>query len=486
MAILMMVVLVGLMLSALLVPMIITQDQTTRSDTTRVQALDAAQAGIDVTLGLIRASVSTDIGDSSKLPCGPLSGAVNSNSVAAYAVVVEYFTFDPLIEQYPSPKAMNCVAGYGTFDTATGATTPSFARFTSTGTVGVASNGSTDGRTLSATYVFRTSNVNILGGVLQIQPTGSASLCMDVASPTAPAGTPVLLQACSSSIPPAAKQVFAYRTDLTLQLLSSITAANPRGLCLNSARTPAVSGDAVKLAQCGVLGAPAAYTQQWSFNDNGQYQAADATSVATGALPNLCMNVATQAANQPVVLGTCGSSWIPSPSIGPGAAALPQWINLSEFGRCLDVTNQDVSTTFLIDYPCKQNPYPGAKTWNQLFQAPAIPAGMGSVTGQITINNGSKYCLTSPNTVGGYVTLKTCVTGSAQQTWTIYGGDSSLNYSTKYTIVSGALCLGLSAPNASSPLWSTIDVETCSGTKEQKWNANPNVLDSTLVNTVEK
>ncbi len=483
MVILMMVVLVGMMLCALLIPTIITQDRATRFDITRVQALDAAQSGIDVTLGMLRASVSSAIGDSSKLPCGPVSGTVNSNSVAAYSVTIEYFTLDPVIEPYPP---MKCSTGYGTFDALLGATTPGFARFTSTGTVGTATNGSTAGRTLVTTYVFRTSNVNILGGIVQIQPTGSASLCMDVGSPTAPAGTAVVLQPCSRSNPPAAQQVFAYRTDLTLQLVSSITAANPNGLCLNSARTPAKSGDAVRLFQCGPLGLPATYTQQWSYNDNGQYQAAQSDSAATGWLPNLCMNVSTQVANQAVVLGACGSGWVPSPSVGPGAAALPQWINFSEFGRCLDVTNQDVRHPFLIAYPCKQNPFPGAKPWNQAFWAPAIPAGEASVTGQIFTDNGQKYCLTSPGTDGGLVTVKTCVTGSAQQTWTINDGDNSLNYSTKYTIVGGSLCLGLSAPSASLPLWSTIDVETCSGTKEQKWNANPNVLNPTLVNTFEK
>jgi len=51
MAILLMVVMVGLMVSALLVPMVITQNRVTRFDSTRVQALNAAQSGIDVTLG---------------------------------------------------------------------------------------------------------------------------------------------------------------------------------------------------------------------------------------------------------------------------------------------------------------------------------------------------------------------------------------------------------------------------------------------------
>ena len=506
MAVLMMVVLVGLMLSALLVPMIITQDRTTRFDTTRVQALDAAQSGIDVTLGLIRAGVTGGIGDAGKLPCGTQSGLVNSSGIAAYSVVVEYFTFDPIKalvpttsppgpEPYPSPNAMRCIPGFGTYDFLTGVTTPGYARFTSTGTVGASVNGSTIGRTLTSTYVFRTSNVNILGGPVQVN--GSASLCMDVGSATAPAGTAVLLQPCSASAPPIPQQVFSYRTDLTLQLVSSITQANPQGLCLNSAHTPAASGDAVQLSQCGPLGSPASYTQQWSYNDNGQYQAAQSNSSTTGSLPDLCMTAGVQTAGQPISLSGCGGAvgWIPSPSIGPGAAALTQrlgnaaqWINYKQFGRCLDVTGQNPDASFMIDYPCKQNPYPAAVKWNQLWQSPAIPVGTPSVTGQVLTSdtaNGQNYCLTSPGTNGGYVTTRACV-GGATQTWTIYGGDASLNYSTKYTVVSGSLCLGLSATASDGGPWAVIDVETCSGGLQQKWNAVQNVLNATQTNIHEK
>jgi hypothetical protein len=82
------------------------------------------------------------------------------------------------------------------------------------------------------------------------------------------------------------------------------------------------------------------------------------------------------------------------------------------------------------------------------------------------------------------VTIKAC-DGLPWQTWTIYGGNKSLNYSTKFTLVSGSLCLGLSGPNAELPAWSTIDVETCTGATEQKWNAVPNLLNSTVINTHE-
>lgn len=497
MAILMMVMLVGVMLSSLLVPMIITQDRTTRFDTTRVQALDAAQAGIDVTLGLIRASTTSGIGDSAKLPCGPQSGVVNSTGAAAYSTVVEYFTVDPGSEPYPSAKAMRCIPGYGTYDPATSSTTPAYARFTSTGTVGAATNGSTAGRTLTSTYSFRYSNVGLTGGQIMLFPNGSASLCMDVGSPTAPAGSSVLLQPCSATTPAAAQQVFAYRPDLTLQLLSSITAAAPQGLCLKAAHTPAVSRDAIVLSACGPVGSPAPYTQQWSFNDSGKYQAAQSDSSTTGNLPDLCMTAAAQSAGQPVVLSDCGSAvgWVPSPSIGPGAAAssqrganAAQWVNYKEFGRCIDVTNQDPNIPYLIDYPCKQNPYPAAVRWNQLFSSPAIPADQSSVTGQIVTNdtaNGQQYCLSSPGTNGGNVTIKTC-SASPLQSWTIYDGDNSLNYSTKYTVVSGSLCLGLSATAGDGGAWSVVDVETCNGSAQQKWNADPNVLMSTSTNIHER
>ena len=332
MVMLMMVMIVGLMLSALLVPMIITQDRTTRFDTTRVQALDAAQSGIDVILGLIRSATSVAVGDthyygdSSKLPCGPVSGSVSNTSAAAYSVVIEYFTFNPVSEPaYPnSTKAMKCVNGYGTFDPASGTTTPKYARLTSTGTVGAAVNGSTGGRTIVANYLFRTSNVNLLGGEIQMGNAPSP-VCLDAGSTTPPAGTPVVLQPCSTSTPPAAQQVFAYRSDLTLQLTSSATLANVNGLCLTPLSKPAAYADAVQLAQCGPLGAPLQYTQQWSYNDDGKYQAAEADSVATGNLPDLCMSAPSVAAGQSVILTNCGAApgFTPSASVGAGAAALP-------------------------------------------------------------------------------------------------------------------------------------------------------------------
>ena len=181
MPMLLMVMIVGMVLGALLVPMIITQDRTTRFDTTRVHALGAAHAGLDLALGQIRAAVdSGGIGDSSKLPCGPLSGTVNSIGLAAYTVAIDYYTDDPVAN--PSTPKMICTTDNGTYDSASGVLTPSFARLTSTGTDGPATNGGTAGRTLLSTYVFKTSNTNISGGTSGSFPPPAA--------PTASAWTP--------------------------------------------------------------------------------------------------------------------------------------------------------------------------------------------------------------------------------------------------------------------------------------------------------
>jgi hypothetical protein len=216
-------------------------------------------------------------------------------------------------------------------------------------------------------------------------------------------------------------------------------------------------------------------------------------SKTDGILSTLCMNVASQTISAAVTLVTCGATdiasptqaWIPAPSVGAGAAAPPQWINYYEFGRCLDVYQQNVNTTHLIDYPCKQNPYTPAVAWNQKFTTPTIAPGGSRATGQIyTTTSLTNYCLTSPGTDGGYVTVKPCGTAGAIQSWTIYNDDNSLPYATKFTIVDGTgRCLSLGAPLGSEQ-WSAVDVEQCVGGGEQKWNAAPTT--PSLLNTSEK
>jgi len=487
MAFYVLIAVVGMALGALAVPMIIAASQTTRSDVSRVHALDAAQAGVNVMVGQLRAAQSDGVGTSTKLPCSGPTGRVNGTGQATYAVSVDYYRDDPVTVS--GAVKMRCIPGYGTYDAVSGSFVPKFARVTSLGRDGEPSNGSTPGRTLQSTYVFKLTDLNITGGQIRIYPAGTTStagLCMDAGSSTPIAGAAVTLQSCAT--PPTDQQIWAYRSDLTLQLLSSVTTTYRNGLCVDTAAPP-TSGRPAYLAACGALGSPP-YTQQWSFNDNGNYEASTSASATTGTLAGLCLRAATQTAGTALTIGGCGgttsttSAWIPSPAVGPGAAQAPQLINYYEFGRCLDVSDQNVNADRLIDYPCKQNPNPGAVSWNQKFTTPPIAPGASSGTGQIyTTTGGRSYCLTSPGALDGNVTVSLCSSGS-NQTWTVYNGSSALSYSAKYTIVdSGGRCLGLTS--AAGSVWSVIDVETCTGATEQKWNARADLTTSLIQNVTE-
>ena len=481
---------VGMAIAALLVPMLVTQSRTTRLDTTRVHAVDAAQAGIDVMIGRIRAADTGGVGDTTLLPCEPLQGGVNSVGDAEYVVNVDYYMEDPVAE--PTAAKMRCVEGYGTYDPDSNSFTPAYARVTAKGTDGAPFAGGTGGRTLSATYVFLTSNKNIVGGRMRIYPASStvAELCMDAASDTPSAGTIVRLQGCTS--PLEERQVWAYRSDLTIQLLSSITGTYQEGLCLTGTAPP-TSGSSITLQACKPLGSPT-YNQQWSFNDNGAYQASLTNSKNDGILSPLCIAAPSQTAGTVLALATCDNNtsspvmaWIPAPSVGAGAAEAPQLVNFYEFGRCLDGSGQNPDSIHLIDYPCKQNPSPTAVAWNQKFTLPAIPADAVSAVGAVyTTRSGIRYCLTSPGALNAYVRVTPCSSSgsgstSPNQTWTVYNGDSSLPYSRKFTIVdSGGRCLGLNSPSASWPQWSSIDVERCTGATEHKWNADQNLTRASI------
>ncbi len=395
-------IMVGLALAAALLPTMIVQDRATVFDGTRMDNLAAAQAGVDVVVGDIRAATSsTAVGNAAALPCTtastPITGPVNgTGGKATYSAVVSYFVLDPILNP-PPPKGTNnpmiCINGAGTYDPGSATYVPSFALITSLGTDGVsAGGGGSTGRTITSTYVFKTSDVNFPSGVIRVFPDGTNNWCMDVGGGTPTAGTPVVLQACSSSTPPAAQQLFAYRKDLTLQLSASVSVTAPYGLCLdfNTGSTnpaPAAKNkNPVRLQPCADLGSSnVPYSQQWSYNDNGGFTASLSDSASTGVLSSECIAADKQAAADPVLLRDCGSAgstqaWLPAPSVGAGGAAYPQMVNFQQFGRCLDVRYQDPDQAQYIAYPCKQNPqspYPKAVLWNQKF---TYDAGTGQVS----------------------------------------------------------------------------------------------------------
>jgi hypothetical protein len=507
------IVLIGVALAALLIPMVITQNGVTRFDDRRTTSLQSAETGIDVALGLVRsASDGSGTGVVAKLPCGPLSGDATSISTGDYTVSIAYYSSDPTGQSasWLAANKMTCVSGYGVHNLVGGTDnyTPSYVMFTSSGTDGA----SPIARTLQATYVVQTTNTNISGGVIRIWPPSGATIqyCMDAGTnPTA--GTAVVLQPC----PTGAQQVptgqsWSYNTDLSIQLVSTVgnTAVNPNGngLCLGTSASPTrhSAGDAIRLQQCAASGS-ATWAQKWSIDDSSHFEG---SKTDKSDIDGYCINAASQGAGVPLTLQTCAGgvtdtaqTWIPSPSVGAGAAgsaASQQLVNYFQFGRCLDVTNQSVATTgdaggvFLILYACKQNPNPAQVAWNQKFSPTAAPdPDGGPSSAQWRTNNGSNYCLTSPGTEGGYVNVLPCGSTGAtltKQTWVTYqtqdGSGNQLAYKTKYTMVDytgRCMSLGPGTDLYNGQYYKAV-VATCDGSAQQKWNAQPNLQTPSLTN----
>jgi hypothetical protein len=508
----MMLTLVGTSLSTLMVPVVIAQVRDTAVVAARAKALHAAQAGIDIVMGRIRGS----LGDISNLVCipalSPLRGSIGAATAGLpglgggtdvlpgrFEVSIEY--------QDATNSTIPCVpAGLPNLLTVTKA--PAYAVIRSMGTDRpgavtdpiLARDSRT--RTLTATYVFRFTNENIEGGLLRLY---GGLYCLDAGSGSPATGTIVTTQPCNTG---STRQTFAYTKDLALRLVSSITATNPQGMCIDSLDKP-VAGSLLQFQTCGT--SPALpFHQRWSLNDSSNFQN---TAEDGKVLGKLCMHAKAGATKGAFMeLTTCGGAadntrtFAPDATVGAGAADAPdQLVNFQQFGRCVDVTNFNVNLGFLIVWPCKQAPVITGVGWNQRFVVPLAPGKKGTVDGRITTYDSSKkltYCLTSFKPVKGaphFVTMQTCpaltVDGDGKKTveWSVSYQEGT--YGSSYVIVDGfGQCL--SPTNLDDPKLDKNDIfygsttvsklttAPCDGSKLQKWNAPPNIAKPTPLKDV--
>ena len=509
-AIALLVVLLGMSLGSLMLPMLITQAQATHFDETRLTPLNAAQAGIDVMLGRIRSSTvdGGNVGDAAKLPCysrdAPLAGWADSpeTGLGKYQTYVTYMLNTPT-----GDKPMKCSPDLGTFVGSRTRLTPDSAVIHSAGIEGTAPFEGR-GRDLVTTYTFQTDETKVSGGVIRLYPASEAktSWCMDAGPAPAP-GTPLVLQECATSSASMAQQAFVYRSDLSLQLASSVGDTNARGLCVDTRDSNHyLDGNQVVLAECDKDPAVCSdarrcspWNQQWSMNDNAHLEGATTDQSSTDGR---CIEASTAEAGTALVLNSCRGgtddpqqSWIPAPSAGAGmAAANQQLVNFLQFSRCLDVTSQDPYTSFLIVYSCKQNQNPDSVSWNQKF-TPSVPLADAPTTTLIqTTRWGQSFCLTSPGTDGGLVNLTASCPGgpssSDPSTWTVYrtqdADHQGLPYAQMFTIVdSSGRCLGLEKNAKANGSYSKATVSRCDGSRSQKWNAVASLDAPTVSNTHE-
>ena len=507
----MVVTMVGLGLGALIIPIIVAQTRSTLHIDTRVQALHAAETGLEGMLGRIRAATADGgvSGLASGLPCysaTPLVAAISGSTTTSYSATLAYYASDPsALVGAAAPVALGCTAGLGTFDVLTAApVVPSFARITSVGTDNA--GGQNSSRTLYTTYSFNTTNSTTVGGQIRVYSLSASdpALCMDPGPAPSVAG---LLTAVACTKPVTAAQKFVYNADLSLSLVSSSTSTRRYGLCLSTDTTT------LTLQPCAAPGA-APYTEQWSLNDAGEFVGLKADL----SRQSFCLTADASLIRQ-LVVGPCqggldanaASSWVPVPSVGAGAAgaANNQLMNFSQFDRCAYATDQTAPTaagSFMILYPCTQDTRAAKVDWSQKFTY------VGASQHWVTTTNSVDYCLTSPGVAGGYVTLTRCDTTNTTptQVWTELGVTaadqataSKWSYATRYTIVDNSstkLCLSLSpisgvdgsgastadwyVPSGTHRQYSKITVNTCDGSAMQKWNAFPQP--SSLQNTKEK
>jgi Tfp pilus assembly protein PilX len=521
--IVMLVAVVAAILTLVVFSNVSNQTSATSFDVAHTGSLEAAQAGIDVMLGHIRGATdntgngttSSGSGIPSELPCGTLAGTVDPSGVASYSATVSYYNSSPTCasSSWLSTNQVTCTTGSGL------ATIPSYALITSTGSQGTGNTASS--RTVQSTYVFDTSDANIPGGLIHVyddDSSGWSDLCWDAGSSPA-VGTLVTLQPCVSD---SAEQMFAYQTDLSLAVVETDNSSTP--LCVtapepSSTGTNSLGVDGTgaiiwaELEECTDLNsATISPDQQWSFNDIASFEGADSNGDKN--LDDWCFVLVNPTNDTPQGdysggqlaeeqsacddsndTGTYNTedSWNPAASVGAGmaGASTDQLVNFKEFGRCLDDTNQSPSSTWMIDWQCKQSPNPANITWNQLWQYsndelitvyPSTPA--------------TDYCLTSPgvtststqtNPVPAYVDLTVCSTSDQNQDWTVNGNTNNPNSS--YTVVDYAgYCLNIGEPGTTSgslAAWSAIIVSTCDGSLGEKWNAPANLISSAVENTYE-
>lgn len=502
---------VGLGLAAILLPYVITQNAVSRFDARQAVTIHAAESGLEVALGVMRNVGSISVGgqvaaNAQDLPCGPLQGSVGPDGLGSYTVTIAYYTEDPrgMDAGQRAAKRMACSPGSGVYyqgDESSGANyAPRFAVLTATGADNV-------NRSLQATFTIRTRGDRVPGGLLPLFPSGSSpqQYCLAVSGQPA-LNSPVTIQKCwRKGDDPAleAPQKWSYLNNLTIRLASTVgdTLQNPSGsgLCIMS---PNSSGVQVRLTYCpdyntdGTVG-PSTWNVQWSINNSGHFESSRNSSAKQ--LSGMCLHVDKQVDGEPVVLKTCSGgttdehqAFNPDPSVGSGQAGAPnnQLVNYELFGRCLDVTNQSTATgnnggSFLILYPCKQHPDPSQVAWNQKFTP--VSAGSG-FQWRTYPGSGGTYCLTSSGTLNGFVYVSTCQSGNARQIW-----KDPATISWPYAMVdSEGRCMAPGPPpgiDASSDEYNTYVynanlkaiVTTCSGARNQWWNADP-IKDPSLTN----
>lgn len=446
----------------------------------------SAQAGIQSALSVLRSNAKTVVvgstptpyGDPTKLPAS-LTGSVDGDdgSTLRYSVTIQYFTVDPTGKSDAWLQA-NALPHPLTGDPAK---QPKFARLVAEGSDSAVS-GLTDpigDRTVTALYTFTTTNVNIPGGLIR-GTDGTSCLKADRAL----AGS-LIQMVPAGSCNDDTLDMWVYDTDYRLKLASTMGTSNV--LCITGQRwvSTATGTDSsvvnATLQPCVGSNSAAYGNQLWSWEPPGSWVG---QNKGNSGRTNRWLEL-----NGTVLIERTSSTgpFRPTPSVGAGAASYltKQIVNYSEFGRCMDVTDNQIGKSFMIVYPCKQDPGgTGANlNWNHKWYYNE-PTGTSTSTGaqQITVNPtpSTKQCLTTRAPSAGNTDVHFTGCSSANEQKFVRNADTG-NPLTSYTFqLAGDRSKCLAAVPEPGYAWSHIRMVACNGSTTQKWNAPPMTSGSSL------
>ncbi|MGC4174065.1 hypothetical protein [Demequina sp.] len=482
------------MFAMIVLSLVISQVTPTLYTNKSSRTIVAAQAGIDSAVAQFRNATTKDVsgawmGDIHKLPCTVTGTVDGTGGEAHYSATVSYFVEDPdgKNDAWKASNKLPCFTGTGVNGGLK--KVPHFAIITSEGfddTATVIVDRAD--RVIQAAYTFQLTTRKMSGGM--VLDTDSA-FCL--VADSAAVNSQIKYQAASSAA--CADQTdlnsWSWRDDYMIHLTST-DRDGKIPLCWSGRNTANATPVAMTLQKCDTGSAdPLGQRFSWTGSYTWRGQNAANTAYANSYIVNSDNHV--DAGDRLSVANTVTyASLQPLSAVGKGNAsyATNQVVNQNQFGRCLDVTNQSIGYSYMITYPCKQDPTgSGGFDWNHKWYYAEPGENIESVQTTVTVkeNNTTTYCLTSTESTGlsgspGNGTNNSyrfpkfnsnCSSDAAK--WTRYGynSDPALAYTIrdKWNRCLSASDLKISADTSGAKNWTAVIVATCNASDEkQKWN----------------
>lgn len=513
MSVILLIVVIG-MLAVLMLGLVLAELRPTLYANKNTRTISASQAGIDAALSQIRNARTTDgsgsvVGDIHQLPC-VVSGPVEDGSGAtSFVAKVTYFADDPgdKDDAWRTANALTCYPGTG----ATGGLrkVPTHAVIESVGSDDSATvMADVANRSLEATYTFPLTTRTISGGQIM---DSNYQYCLVAGSATV--GSYIAFQPAEDARckTPGDLNLWSWRSDYMIHL-SSTDLDGRVPLCL-SGRASNSTPVAMTLQECTLLTTDGLGQRfSWTGTHTWLGQNSDNTDYGSSYIVNADNNIG---AGDRISVSTSTSNPkpVPLPAVGKGNAskATEQVVNQSQFGRCLDVTDTDISKAYMISYPCKQDPTGGGNfDWNHKWYYTEPDANLGQTSVKTTLRvttGGTDYCLLTTDTqgivaggrpdgvnVGDYKPsmfprFRTTsgginCSGTGNSEWTRYADTGDVMTSWTFVDRNGR-CLSANGDRVAGSNWNSIVVQTCDGKDYQKWNVPDDPIEASVGDFVE-